>query len=177
MIDRYVMKKARFTWFFFALSLVVLSSQSASAELYLSTFLNYDIQTQDQTVLFRFLGGNANSISQLRVHYLTSSDCQSGYIGFQNSVINSHDFKLEHNKIFGLGANAVYKAAIEASNIVEVERIHSILIRFISTNGRFAWFTSSCNDESINCCVPVYCSNAIGSCLPQQILAVQDFVT
>lgn len=157
-------------------SLVLFFPHETVAEQSLFTFLSYDIQSKEQTVVFRPSGGSANAISKLRIHYLTSSDCQSGYIGFQNSSTQSSIFEFELNRLFGLSANSVYAAGLETSNIDQVESIHSILIRLINPDGHFAWFTSSCNDEHINCCVAVNCSNATGSCLPQQMLSVQDFI-
>ena len=156
--------------------IVLFFSHEAFAEHSLFTFLSYDIQSKEQTVVFKPSGGSANVIAKLRIHYLTSSDCQSGYIGFQNSSIDSSNFEIELNRLFGLSANSVYVAGIEVSNIGRVESIHSILIRFISPKGHFALFSSSCNDEDINCCVAVNCSNATESCLPQQLLSVQDFI-
>lgn len=147
-----------------------------AADQTISMFLKEEIDSSQQTLLFRFVGGSANAIAQVRIHYLSSPDCQSGYIGFINSSPQSSIFLLKPNQLFGLSANAVYTAGMTASSIQSIQSIHSLLIRFISPSGQFARFTSSCNDENINCCVAVNCSNATGACLSQQLMPDQDFI-
>lgn len=140
-------------------------------------FFNYDIEAVPyQTLTFSQESEPVDFIKRLRIHYLTSNDCQSGYVNFIDTFDQNPAFPVILNKPFVLNAQTIFQAVQSTVGDDEIEMIHSILIRLIDTKGQFAQFTSSCSDEGINCCVPVNCSNAIGACFSQTSMEVQHFV-
>jgi hypothetical protein len=169
-------KKARLSWLFFVLSSFILSPAYAIENRSIFQFLSYDTDAIPyQTVVFNQETGRVDSIKRLRVHYLTSNDCQEGYVSFIDTFDQIPAFPIVLNKSFVLNAETIFQAAKSIADYEHIEAIHSILIRFIGTKGQFAQFTSSCSDEGINCCVPVNCSNATGTCLPQLSMEIQHF--
>jgi hypothetical protein len=169
-------KKARLSWFFFVLSTLILFPAYAIENRSVFQFLSYDMDAIPyHTVVFNQETGRVDSIKRLRVHYLTSSDCQSGYVSFIDTFDQTPAFPIVLNESFALNAETIYQAAKSISSYEHIEAIHSILIRFIGTKRQFAQFTSSCSDEGINCCVPINCSNATGTCLSQIPMELQHF--
>lgn len=170
-------KKARLSWLFFIFSLFILLPAYAIENHSIFQFLNYDMDAIPyQLVVFNQEEGAVDSIKRLRVHYLTSNDCQSGYVGFIDTFDQTPAFPIVLKQSFVLNAETIFQAAKSIADDEHIETLHSILIRFIGTKGQFAQFTSSCRDEGINCCVPVNCSNATGTCLPQTPMGVQHFI-
>lgn len=173
----FFIKKTRLTWFFFGLNLLNLLPSYAVDNGDIFHFLNYDSEAVPyQTVTFSQETGRVDSIKRLRVHYLTSNDCQSGYVNFIDTFDQNPVFPVVLNQSFILNAQTIFQAGVSIVHDKPIETIHSILIRFIGTKGQFAQFTSSCSDEGINCCVPIICSTATGTCLSQAPMEIQHFV-
>ena len=175
MIVVLILKKARLSWFFFVWCLLAGLADKSFAQYTILSFLTNNVLLTEQTAAFNQFPISENSIARLRIHYLTSSDCQSGYVSFTDTSNEGPVFPIISGNPFVLDAEAVYQAGKDIAGYEHVEAIHSILIRFIGTHGQFARFTSSCNDESINCCVPVDCSNATETCLSQMPMETQNF--
>ena len=166
--------EARLSWLLFGLILLILFPTYAIENRSIFQFLSYDTDAIPyQTVVFNQEMGRVDSIKRLRVHYLTSDDCQSGYVSFIDTLDQTPAFPIVLDKAFVLNAETIFQAAKSIADYEHVEEIHSILIRFIGTKRQFAQFTSSCSDEGINCCVPVNCSNATGTCLSQIPMEIQ----
>ena len=133
--------------------------------------------TQDTT---RFLttGKAPASISELRLHFLSSEDCYSGYMqGFRTDVQNV-SFPLIQNQPFGLSSEGIYQVAQSVLDREAISKVHSILIRMVdSKHGQryeqFARFTGSCQDQDINCCIPISCSINVGRCIATYDKGVQ----
>ncbi|HBI21788.1 MAG TPA: hypothetical protein DDY37_04270 [Legionella sp.] len=140
-----------------------------------SQLLTDDIILTEHTVLFEQESGLSTSISRARIHFLQSHDCQSGYAGFYDTFNEDKGFAIAIGKPFGLNASLTYQAGITFLGEQKIEQMHSILIRFLSNKGQFAWFTGACNDQDVNCCVPVDCSNQTGTCLASHGLSTQWF--
>ena len=129
----------------------------------------------DQTVVFEQEKGSSSSIARARIHLLKSADCQTGYAGVYDTFIQDDVFPISVGKPFALNASLAYQAGVSILGESDIENIHSFLIRMLSSDKRFAWFTGLCNDQDVNCCVPVDCSNETGTCLAQHDLGIQLF--
>lgn len=138
--------------------------------------LTNNISGSDQALVFEQSGGNMTGIVSVRIYFLASDDCQSGYAGFYDTMQQGGVFPIQLKRHFGLNAAAVYQAGVFALSMDRIESAHSILVRFVGDSGHFTQFTGSCNDQGINCCLPVDCSNQIGRCLAKHELGIQSFV-
>ncbi len=140
-----------------------------------SQLLSSDILLTEQTILLEQDNGLSTSIARARIHFLTSKDCQSGYADFYDTFNPDNGFAISIGKPFGLSAASTYQAGLAILGEQQIEQIHSILIRLLSNKGQFAWFTGVCNDQGVNCCVPVDCSNQTGNCLASHGFDTQLF--
>ena len=113
--------------------------------------------------------GSSSSIARARLHLLKSTDCQTGYAGVYDTFIQDDGFPI------AIGNPFAYQAGVSILGESDIEHIHSFLIRMLSSDKQFALFTGLCNDQDVNCCVPVDCSNETGTCLAQHDLGVQVF--
>ena len=143
----------------------------------LSQLFTDDVLFTEQTVVFEKEWGGAasTSISSLHLHYLRSNDCQSGYAGLYDTHHGGSVFPISQGKPFGLMASSVYEAGVATLGASKIEDIHSILIRLLSGERQFALFSGLCNDQDVDCCVPVQCSNQTGTCLAQYDFGPQLF--
>lgn len=171
LLKTYVQSYSRVFIFCIALltSSYIFANQSAP------NFLTNDILLSDQSVVFQKSRGSADSIVKLYIHYLSSNDCQTGYTGVYISTGVDHNFSIVKGVPFGLNASSVYQAGLLVPAIKNIEEINSIMINLIGNNGRFVKFLGTCNDQGINCCVPVNCSNQTGSCLSKFDVGTQFF--
>ena len=167
-------------WFIRYLSIIFLLSFASLTQVYasepLATFLTNDIFLTDQSIIFEMQLSHAESIAALRIFYLSSDDCQSGYAGLYDTSSQSPAFPIMAMTPFGLNAGAVYLAGVRAIGHSQIEKINSILIRLQGNNRQFARFIGSCNDQKINCCVPVDCSTSTGICLSKHPMGTQVFM-
>lgn len=158
----------------FATAVVFFTSHVIFAEPPTVNLLTNDVLLSEQSVIFEKSSGLADSIDKVRVHYLTSNDCQSGYAGHY-STSSTIPFLITNGKPFGLNAASVYQSGVFALGSKKIESINSILINLIANTGRFAQFIGTCNDQGINCCIPVVCSNQTGTCLAKSDNGIQLF--
>ncbi len=145
-----------------------------------SLLVHSSAQTQDR-LLFVLTGDNPASISELRMHFLTGADCYSGYLQGYRSAADAPPFLLRKDQPFSLTGEGIYQVAQSVLGAESVSDIHAILIRFLDrTHGQryqqFARFTGSCQDQEINCCIPVDCSHSAGVCTAKYDLGVQSIV-
>lgn len=137
-----------------------------------------ELQTQDK-IMFVFTGDHRASISELRIHFLSGEDCYSGYLQGYQSTQDVTPFLLTKNQSFALTGEGIYQIA---QNIIDPEvlvNVHAILIRFLDRKydqryQQFARFTGSCQDQEINCCIPVDCSSSAGVCVAKYDLGIQS---
>lgn len=139
------------------------------------TILNLltDDMLLERVALFKKDHG-VNAIVKLDIHYLNSDDCQSGYAGFYSTGMSAA-LPAYNKKTYSLNSASTYQAGIEAVGSYKIDAIHSILIRFFSSQTQLARFTGSCQDQQINCCIPVDCSNQTGTCLAKHDIGMQHF--
>lgn len=178
MFDKYlVLKKIIGSWRFIVIYMFIglLHATPGLKFPSIHDLLTYDISVNDQIVVFKQSAGNMNAIVNMRIYFLGSEDCQSGYTGFYDTEQPRGIFPIYKNVSFGLNAAAVYQAGVVTLNLDKVEKAHSILIRFIGNTSHFTQFTGSCNDQGINCCIPIDCSNQVGQCLAKHELELQTF--
>lgn len=139
---------------------------------------SFDAQPPDQ-IFFMLAQPQSAAISELRMHFLMSEDCYSGYR--QGLRIDGKDasFPVALGRLFGLSGRGVYQAAATVLAPDEITQIQGLLIRFVdrehgSRYQQFARFLGSCQDEEINCCIPIRCSLSAGVCIPKYALDVQS---
>ncbi len=140
-----------------------------------STLFTHDLALTEQTLLFQQEKGLSSTIARARIHLLNSNDCQTGYAGVYDTFIQDEGFPISIGQPFGLNASIAYQAAVSVLGESDIENVHSFLIRMLSSQKQFAWFSGLCEDQDVNCCVPVDCSNATGTCLAQHDLSIQLF--
>ena len=107
--------------------------------------------------------------------YLSSHDCQTGYLGFYITPKDDVPYPQIRQELMALNAASTFTAGTLVLGSAQIHAVHSILVRFISTGGQLAKFTGSCKDQSINCCIPVDCSNDSGLCLATHDIGIQPY--
>ncbi|MDP3705381.1 MAG: hypothetical protein Q8R24_05675 [Legionellaceae bacterium] len=140
--------------------------------------LTNKLATDNVIVTVEPISGMTNEVTSIHLHFLTGTDCYSGYISGFRTDKTSPSFTAYEKVPFGLRADAVYDAAVASVRTTSITNIHSILVRLVSYErgnpyDRFARFTGSCQDQDVNCCVPVDCSEATRTCLPKHELPIQ----
>lgn len=144
----------------------------------LTELLTTDILQSTSIVSFLPTVGMAHPISGIHLHYLQSSDCYSGYAGGFYSKREKDEYVILENKPFMLNGKAAYSVGAFVVRGVQMNDIHSILIRLVreergNVRPSFAFFIGDCEDQDINCCIPVNCSNETEICLPQHQFPIQ----
>lgn len=150
-----------------------------SQPLSIHKFLNYlDWQSSVENISFVLNAEKSAAISELRMSFLSGEDCYSGYQ--QNVRIYTVDtpFVLQPNQPFGLNHADIYQAAQTVIDSENLPNIHAILIRFVDYNHgqryeQFARFSGSCQDQGINCCIPVTCTANTKICKPKYNMGPQ----
>ena len=137
------------------------------------------IQTQDQ-ILFKLTSEEPAAISEVRMHFLSGADCYSGYMqGYR--IATELPFLVKKDQPFALTGAGIYRIAETVLQSERLSEIHGLLIRFVdNTHGQryqqFARFTGSCQDQQINCCIPIDCSVTAGVCLAKYDMGIQPIV-
>lgn len=151
---------------------------ACSQSLSLPQILTYLDWQNSENVLFMLNTENPAAISELRMSFLNGEDCYSGYQ--QNVRIYTVDtpFVLHQNQPFGLNSSGIYQAAQTVLDSESLTNIQAILIRFVDLNHgqryqQFAWFSGSCQDQGINCCIPITCSTNTKMCKPKYNMGTQ----
>ncbi len=135
------------------------------------------LQTQDK-LTFVLTGDHPAAISELRIHFLSGEDCYSGYLQGYRSTQEVTPFLLTKDQPFALTGEGIYQIAQTLLDSEALVNIHAILIRFLDREQgqsyqHFARFTGSCQDQEINCCIPVDCSSSAGVCVAKHDLGIQ----
>ncbi|PJD91466.1 MAG: hypothetical protein CK424_06535 [Legionella sp.] len=113
------------------------------------------------------------NLKAVQLHFLTSNDCQSGYMKRFDTPPQGDVFLIDANTSFGLRGESVYQAAASVIGEGDLEQVRSILLRLFTDKQRFLYFKGSCNDQGLNCCIPVTCSHSSGLCQPKITLETQ----
>ena len=138
--------KVSFIWmiisFFCVLIMLILSTSSYAKDdsITLNTLLSTNTNKDEMIVLFHQDLRSFDSINQVGIHYLESVDCQTGWLGYYETPFEPVGFSINHATVFGLRADAVYRAGRENLNGSILVRTKSILIKFTGNNGHFANF-------------------------------------
>jgi hypothetical protein len=111
-----------------------------------------------QPVVFWVENQNETQINGLKLMFLESSDCQSGYI--DSISIQANPLKLKSQQVFSLDSHKIYQV---------MQQMHffsakSVLIRFTKPPKGFAQFVGGCEDQGINCCLPIEVDDALKNC-------------
>lgn len=159
--------------FKFVIPLLILVRVTSAANL--ENLLNIDIYAEPQVVLFQNIETTVSEIATVRLMFLTGPDCYSGYIDKDDNQASNAVFLIEPRTLFGLNAHEVYHSARRVVQTDEqLTKIHSLLIRFYGPKRQLARFLGSCQDQGINCCIPIECSVDTKLCLPFYPFEEQD---
>ena len=160
---------------FFMCSFMIMSQTALSADLNQSSIPFGDFfgrSTSDNQGVVQFLPttGMAYSITGIHLHFLTSSDCYSGYVGGFYFPRSMQKYQTQEDTPVIIRGDTVYRAGLTVVRGAPISAVHSLLIRLISdehgnSDPRFAYFIGECEDQNINCCVPVTCSDQDGQCI------------
>ena len=146
-------------------------SQALQAMPTVSNLLTRVDEEPDQLVRFLKAPGPLQAKSTVQLHFLESNDCQSGYRVKFETLDDGVDFSLEADQIFGLRGSEVYQAGI--SVLSNIQEIHSVMIRLVRYHKQFARFVGTCDDQQINCCIPIRCDVDTGICRAQYDVGLQ----
>ncbi len=149
-------------------------------EILLSDVLTSETTPDNKIVSFLPTAGMAKPITGIHIHYLTSSDCYSGYLASFYHHQNLNAFNTSEEAPFSLRGDAIYQIGTKVIRYANINEVHSVLIRLLSDEHgnprhRFAFFLGECEDQDVNCCIPVNCSEATQACLPQHELPLHYF--
>lgn len=137
-------------------------------------------QAQDN-IVFVLKGTEAASISELRLHFLTGEDCYSGYQQGYRSAAEITPFLIKKDQPFELSGAGIYQAAQSVLNAEELSQVKAVLLRFADRDHgqryqQFARFTGSCQDQGINCCIPITCAPNAGVCAAKHDMSIQTII-
>lgn len=121
---------------------------------------------------------NPEAISEVRIHFLSSGDCYSRYVTGVRIKADKIPFSLLPQHPFALSGRGIYQAVQAMLGTEGLSDIHAVLIRFVNQDHgqryqQFARFLGSCQDQAINCCIPIDCSISAGVCTAKSDIAVQ----
>ncbi len=116
---------------------------------------------------------SAININEMHLHFLTSKDCQSGYM--KRFDVSSQDnlFLIDAQQPFGVRGEMVYAAALSAVGQVGLEQVGSVLFRMSAAQNGFLYFKGTCDDQGLNCCIPITCSHFNRNCQSQCEMGTQ----
>ncbi len=157
---------------------LLFTTYAAQAEIDLHDLLTNDAVESDTLVSFLSAPGMSYPISAIHIHYLASSNCYSGYAGGFYSHYRKNVYSTEENIPFMLNGKYTYIVGKSVVKNIQMDEIHGILIRLVRdvqepSGFRFAFFIGDCNDQDINCCIPVSCSSETEVCLPDHQFPIQ----
>lgn len=162
----------------FFVVLIVLGASGVIQGQNLSDYLSFDPKQTDTLISFASNTSLPFSITGIHVHFLTSPNCYSGY---QNGFYlhqNNEPLHIERSGIVSLIGHSIYSLGNQIVKNVEIDEIHSILIRLLDDNKssfrhQFFHFLGECADQEVNCCIEVVCSDVLKTCMPNQNLGLQ----
>ncbi|MDP3560821.1 MAG: hypothetical protein Q8R83_01410 [Legionellaceae bacterium] len=159
------------------LSIILIQFHQVFATPRLIDFFNND--THSSINLVTFLPVMSNEVTGLHLYFLTASDCYSGYAGRFLVDRELTTYPTTENSPFSLSGVTVFTAARSSLENTKVAQINSVLIRLISSERgnphfNFAYFMGSCQDQDINCCIPVDCSDQTNTCIAKYNLPIQE---
>ncbi len=136
-------------------------------------FLTPDLDASKTLVQFKVLGPPPHhAICAIHWHFLSSNDCASGYLHGAYVDDFDHCFEVTSAKPFAILNHEVFQLVKSIHRDDEIDAIRSVLIRFRNANPEyypsFARFMGACNNEDINCCLPIRCDKFEERCMVQQ---------
>lgn len=145
--------------------------------LMLSPYLNaYDLKDffifddWDQPFIFWLENRQQIPIDGMTLFFLESDDCQSGYLKtFRTSESQILYFKPE--QILSVKTPVIYQLMQD----LDVLQAKSILLRLTYQKKHLAEFVGGCEDQGINCCLPVSCQAETKDCVFKTLQRVQPF--
>lgn len=106
----------------------------------------------------------------LTLFFLESQDCQSGYLKTYRTN-EQQVLHLKPEQILSLNTRAIYQLIED----LKVEHTQSVLVRFTYQKKHLAEFVGGCEDQGINCCLPISCQKDEKNCVFKTHHRVQPF--
>lgn len=108
--------------------------------------------------------------------YYSSADCNSGIAGTFTTSNSSAPFPIATNTPFSLNSTSTYNVAVNLGIANPESGVQSVLVTFSNRDPASAKanFTGACTSGT-NCCVPVACSAALGTCINNTGMDDQPF--
>lgn len=116
---------------------------------------------------------SAININEMHLHFLSSKDCQSGYMKRFDVSSQGNLFLIDTQQPFGVRGEMVYTAALSAVGQADLEQVGSVLFRVRAAQNSFLYFIGTCDDQGLNCCIPIVCSNFDRNCQSQVKMETQ----
>lgn len=157
---------------FFTSILFSINLWAAKASMFPNILLSSDISVS-AVAQFIQVGGKADSIDRLRIYFLRSRDCQTGYINQYETP--GGFFDISSQSPFVLTEEGVIQAARTTIREETIASVGSILVLFLGRNKETSDFLGSCRDQGINCCIPIECSLSSRACVPTYGVQQQEF--
>jgi hypothetical protein len=155
--------------------LFLFASYQSYAQTSVNDLLSKELSVSDSLIILQKVDGRFKDISRIQAFFLTSNDCQTGYSATFETNVRDSSFPIEFSQPFMMSASEIFSAGEQVLGKDMMQPIHSILFRLVGDTGQFAEFLGSCQDQGINCCVAVNCSNVTRTCASQFDHGLQPF--
>ena len=124
----------------------------------------------DQPFIFWLENQQEVPVDGMTLFFLESDDCQSGYLKtYRTSESKILYFKPE--QILSLKTPVIYQLMHD----LDVLQAKSMLLRFTYQKKHLAEFVGGCEDQGINCCLPIACQSETKDCYFKTHHRVQPF--
>lgn len=124
----------------------------------------------NQPLVFLLENRHETPIDGMTLFFLESDDCQSGYLKTYKTDENQQiHFKPE--QILSLNTRTIYQVMQDLG----VLNGKSILFRLTYQKKHLAEFVGGCEDQGINCCLPIECQSTSQDCFFKTQYRVQPF--
>lgn len=134
----------------------------------LKDFLIFD--DWNQPLVFWLENRHETPIDGMTLFFLESDDCQSGYLKTYKTDEN-HQIHLKPEQILSLNTRTIYQVMQD----LEVLNANSMLLRLTYQKKHLAEFVGGCEDQGINCCLPIACQKETKDCIFKINARVQPF--
>lgn len=124
----------------------------------------------EQSFIFRLENRQELPIDGMTLFFLQSNDCQSGYMKTYRTS-ESQIMYLKPEQILSLKTPVIYQLMQD----LDVLQAQSILLRLTYQKKHLAEFVGGCEDQGINCCLPVSCQTETKDCVFKTRQIVQPF--
>ncbi len=124
----------------------------------------------NQPLVFWLENQHEVPIDGITLFFLESDDCQSGYLKTYKTDENQK-IALKPEQILSLNTHTIYQLMQDLG----VLNAQSMLLRLTYQKKHLAEFVGGCEDQGINCCLPIECQSTSQDCFFKTRYRVQPF--